>query len=192
MLRNAAAAATDEQATQSHYRRFVLEIVLRCDGGPSIFSYVCLESRIHMRLQEVPDLVALVVLDASDAPDAAVREACGAAAAAATSAGHNDACIAVLQHVLSGNDAAKRCTAALQLPCYTSRVHHKAGDVDIVGRVASAAAAAALSLSRAPASPLIHHPILTASLILSSAASRVGKAAIPRTSAAVLHVDALS
>jgi hypothetical protein len=181
VLRNAAAAAaaTYEEATRFNHRRLVLEIVLRCDGGLSIFSHACLDVRVHTRFQEAPDLVALVVLDASDAPDAAVGEACAVAAA---SAGHKDACVAVLQHVLSGNDAAKRCSAALQLPCYTSRVHHKAGDVDVVGRIAAAAAAAALSLSRAPASPLMHHPILTASLILSSAASRVGKAVFPQIS----------
>jgi hypothetical protein len=184
VLRNAAAAAaaTFEEAPRFNYRRFVLEIVLRCDGGPSIFSRACLDVRVHTRFQEAPDLVALVVLDASDAPDAAVGEACAASAAAAASAGNNGACVAVLQHVLSENDAAKRCSAALQLPCYTSRVHHKAGDVDVVGRIAAAAAAAALSLSRAPASPLMHHPILTASLILSSSASRVGKAVIPQIS----------
>ena len=132
-----------------------------------------------MRFQEAADVVALVVLDESDTPDAAVREACAAAAAAASCGGPNDACITVLQHVLSGDDASRRCAAALQLPCYTSRVQHKAGDVDVVLRIVAAAAAAALSLSRAPADPLMYHPIITANAILSSAASRVGDAAIP-------------
>ncbi len=196
MLRNAAAAAAaaaaDEEATRSHNRRFILEILLRCDGGRSFFSYGYLDARVDMRFQEAADVVALVVLDASDTPDAAVREACAAAAAAASCGGPNDACITVLQHVLSGDDAGRCCAAALQLPCYTSRVQHKAGDVDVVGRIVAAAAAAALSLSRAPAYPLMHHPIITANAILSSAASRVGNAAIPPIYTAILHVDAVS
>ena len=137
-------------------------------------------------VQVSPQSVALVAVNAAadDVSDRAAAEVTKAAASAASGAAESrfnaaaashQASLAIMQRVLSARSASERAAAVLQLPCLVSQTSGAAAAADCDSIIAAAAASVlTLSYSFNPPSPHPLHPLITATGIITSAASRVG------------------
>jgi hypothetical protein len=118
-----------------------------------------------------------VMSNLSDAAAAATSAIAALSATHNTSATASNITLTVLQRVLSSCSASERAAAVAQLPCLTSQLSQPKGvgnASDTFGSLVAAAAAAVLSFTAHLPPATTMHPLITASCMVSAAASRVG------------------